>query len=167
MELSFTVLGKPQPAGSKRAFAIRKGGVPTGQIAVTDANAKSKPWQQQVKLAAREAVASSPAALQWTSTGPVLEGPLSFSMTFYTSRPKSHYGTGKNAGRLKDSAPALPTSKPDVTKLVRGVEDALTGVVWRDDSQVTDQSACKRYGDPERVEVVVRFCPPVSREGEG
>jgi hypothetical protein len=26
-ELAFTVYGKPQPAGSKRAFAIRKAGI--------------------------------------------------------------------------------------------------------------------------------------------
>jgi hypothetical protein len=39
--ISFTVLGDAKPAGSKRAFAIRRGGVPTGQIAVTDDNPKS------------------------------------------------------------------------------------------------------------------------------
>ncbi len=155
MELAFTVFGKPQPAGSKRAFVIRKGGAPTNRAAVTDDNAKSKPWQQAVKHAAITALDDL------SNRTTLLAGALSFQMTFYVQRPKGHYGTGRNANTLKPSAPALPTVKPDVTKLVRGVEDALTGVVWRDDAQVTDQAACKRYGTPERCEIVVRFCPPV------
>lgn len=159
MELKFVVYGKPQPAGSKKAFAIKRGGVPTGQVAVTDANAKSKPWQAQVKLAARDALVMGPHPLTWGTDQPVLDvGSCSFSMTFYVKRPKAHLNA---AGEVKPNAPALPTVRPDVTKLVRGVEDALTGVVWRDDAQVTDQRACKRYGEPERVEVVVSYCPPV------
>ena len=159
MELRFTVYGKPQPAGSKKAFAIKRNGVPTGQVAVTDANAKSKPWQQEVRVAAYQSLAAAPVVREGR---PVLAGPVSFEMTFYVKRPKGHYGTGRNAAALKPSAPALPTVKPDVTKLVRGVEDALTGTIWRDDAQVTDQRASKRYGEPERVEVVVRYCPEPS-----
>jgi hypothetical protein len=159
MELRFTVLGKPQPAGSKKAFAIKRGGVPTGQVAVTDANAKSKPWQAMVKLAARDALNTGDHPMTWGTDQPVLDvGALTFSMTFYMKRPKNHLNA---AGMVKPNAPALPTVRPDVTKLVRGVEDALTGTVWKDDAQVTDQSARKRYGEPERVEVVVSYCPPV------
>ena len=40
-------------------------------------------------------------------------------------------------------------------KLTRAVEDALTGLVWRDDAQVVDEVLSKRYGAPERVEVRV------------
>jgi Holliday junction resolvase RusA-like endonuclease len=40
---------------------------------------------------------------------------------------------------------------------VRGVEDALTGVVWRDDAQIVHQVASKFYTrGPERCEVLIR-----------
>jgi Holliday junction resolvase RusA-like endonuclease len=74
-------------------------------------------------------------------------GPLSVNVTFYLRRPDGHYGTGRNAGQLKTSAPAYPTSKPDATKLWRSTEDAMTGVVFRDDSQIVQQSVGKRYCD--------------------
>jgi Holliday junction resolvase RusA-like endonuclease len=150
-ELTFTVYGKPQPAGSKRAFAIRKAGIPTGQIAVVDANKNAKSWQQEVRAVALEAM--------WQPGGyghGLIPGPLVVSMTFYATRPKSHYGTGRNTNTLKASAPAFPTGRPDSLKLARGTEDALTGIVYKDDAQVVDLRVRKLYGLPERVEITVR-----------
>lgn len=161
MELSFTVLGKPQPAGSKRAFAIKRGGVPTGQIAVVDANKNAKSWQQEVRTAARNAL-----LVLWEHSalfGDLLDGPLNVSMVFYCRRPKSHFGTGRNSEVLKPNAPQFPTSKPDSLKLARGTEDALTGVVWHDDSQVVDLDVHKRYGLPERCEITIRYAPAVGQ----
>ena len=40
-------------------------------------------------------------------------------MNFRFVRPKSHYGTGRNAKKLKPSAPPHHTQKPDATKLLR------------------------------------------------
>ena len=40
-------------------------------------------------------------------------------------------------------------------KLARAVEDALTGIVWRDDAQIVDEQLSKVYGEPARVEVDV------------
>ncbi len=155
-ELRFTVLGRPQPGGSKRAFAVRKDGVPTGRIAVADANPKAKSWQREVKLAACDAVDAG--------TFVLLTGPLNVSMTFYVSRPKGHHRTGRSAHLLKDSAPPFPIVRPDSLKLARGTEDALTGLVWRDDAQVVDLDVHKRYGVPERCEVVVRYTPAVGED---
>jgi Holliday junction resolvase RusA-like endonuclease len=157
MELAFTVLGRAQPAGSKRAFAIRKGGVPTGQIAVVDANKNAKPWQAEVRSAALEAMWNPACGFGHG----ILPGPLSVSMTFYSARPKSHYGTGRNASVLKPSAPPFPAGRPDALKLARGTEDALTGVVFKDDAQVVDLRVAKRYGLPERCEIVVRYTPAI------
>jgi Holliday junction resolvase RusA-like endonuclease len=86
---------------------------------------------------------------------PLLEGPLGLAVVFNITRPKGHFGTGRNAGALKDSAPYWPTVKPDATKLLRGLEDALTGVVWRDDAQVVEQAVTKRYAEREGARVVV------------
>ena len=129
--VEFEVYGKPQPAGSKRAFVNPK----SGRAIVTDANAKSKPWKQEVAAVAHQAMAGRG----------VFTGPVRMLLEFHVARPKGHYGTGRNAAVLKGSAPRHPTSKPDVTKLIRGVEDAMTGVVYRDDSQVYRQEARKVY----------------------
>ncbi len=146
--LRFTVLGRPQPAGSKRALPVRQGGVATGQIAVIDANPRVKSWQQEVRVAARqEAVEQDVDAL--------LDGPLGLRVRFHRARPKSHYRTGGNAHLLRDGVPAYPASRPDTTKLLRGLEDAMTGVVYADDAQVVVQDARKLYGTPERVDVEV------------
>ncbi len=44
---------------------------------------------------------------------------------------------------------------PDVDKLARCALDALSGVVIKDDAQVVELYARKRYGEPERLEVAV------------
>jgi Holliday junction resolvase RusA-like endonuclease len=150
--LSFTVLGEPAPAGSKRAFMNKH----TGRISVTDASKRSKPWQAEVKSAAIEAIDAVP-------LDGLLTGPLTVEFTFFKPRPKNHYGSGKNSGVLKLSAPEFPTTRPDALKLARAVEDALSGVVYRDDAQIVTETLRKRYGSPARCEVSIR---PVVREFE-
>lgn len=128
----FTIDGVAAPAGSKKGFRNRR----TGGVIITDDSKRSKPWQAKVAAAAGEAM-----------DGPLLAGPLELILTFTFPRPKGHFGTGRNAGQVLRSAPPLPIVKPDVTKLIRAVEDSLTGVVWRDDAQVVSQHAHKQYGD--------------------
>lgn len=136
-KLVLFVPGIPKPAGSKRGFAIKKGGFYTGRVAVMDACVKSKDWKADVKAFARDA---------WKGQ-PLLLCPIAFSLTFYVTRPKGHFGTGKNEKVLKSSAPRLPVVKPDVLKLARAVEDSLSGVVYQDDSQITTEALSKRYSE--------------------
>lgn len=94
------------------------------------------------------------AALEVFGDRPLLDVLLVAYFTFYLKRPKGHYGSGRNAGVLKDSAPAAPGVRPDVLKLARAAEDALTNVVYRDDALIIDEVISKRYaeyGEPERV----------------
>ena len=143
MALTFTVVGHAQPAGSKRPFQTK-----TGALVVVEDNPKTGDWKKEVARNAAEAMVLAGQLELW-------EGPLGFALVFTRIRPKGHYGTGRNAGVLKPGAPLYPITKPDATKLVRGVEDAMTGVVWRDDAQVVEQSVMKRYGSPEGVQVRV------------
>lgn len=136
--IAFTVLGEAAPAGSKRAFRNPH----SGQINVVDASKRQKPWQAEVKAAAVEQY-----------DGGLIDGALVLTLTFYRPRPRSHYGSGRNSAILKLSAPPYPTTRPDVLKLARAVEDALTGVVWRDDAQIVEEHLRKRYGSPARCEV--------------
>lgn len=135
-EVSFTVYGVAQPAGSKTPGRRKDGG-----MFVRDSAKKGAPWRRQVAQVAGEAM---------NGTG-LLDGPLQLVVTFTVPRPKGHYG----ARGLRPSAPRFPSVRPDVTKLLRAVEDAITGVVWRDDAQVITQHACKLYGEPARAEVRV------------
>lgn len=138
------VSGKPKPAGSKRAFVLKKGGVYTGKAIVTDACATSRDWKIDVQHAARDAYKGNP-----------LEGPLKLVLCFLLERPKSHYRTGRNAHLLRLEAPPYPASKPDATKLCRAVEDALTGIVWKDDAQIVTQKISKRYSGSAGVQIEI------------
>ena len=129
---NFFVPGIPATAGSKTGFYNPK----AKRVIMAPANKRQKPWMAVVRLAATEAY-----------SGPPLTGPIAYEFWFYLPRPRSHFGSGKNSDKLKTSAPAYPTTKPDLTKMVRAVEDALTGVLWKDDSQVVSQRVVKRYHD--------------------
>jgi Holliday junction resolvase RusA-like endonuclease len=106
---------------------------------VRDSAKKGAPWRRQVAQAAGEAM----------NGAGLLDGALSLTVRFWVPRPKGHYG----ARGLRPSAPVYPTTRPDVTKLLRAIEDACTGIVWRDDAQVVVQHAIKAYGEPACAEV--------------
>ena len=76
------------------------------------------------------------------------EVPLYVEIKVSLPRPKSHYGTGKNQHKVKDSAPEKPTTRADVDNYAKGVLDALTGVAYADDKQVVQLSTEKRWGAP-------------------
>ncbi|MBI1324395.1 RusA family crossover junction endodeoxyribonuclease [bacterium] len=87
----------------------------------------------------------------------ITERPVWLSLEFGFVRPKGHFGTGRNAGVLKESAPRWPTTRNgDRTNCLKSTEDALTGIVWSDDSQVVDGPVRKVYADSEFIRVVVR-----------
>lgn len=163
--VKFTVFGIAQTAGSKQARAIYRNNPATGQrelvtrgpggppvIAIRDDNDKSRSWKQEVASAARQ-----------VHQGELLRGALLLKVVFYRSRPKGHFGKGKNAARLLPSANLLPEGKPDLLKLTRAIEDALTQVVWVDDAQICEQILSKRWGEPARTEITI--APFIPREG--
>lgn len=133
----FTVYGIARPAGSKKAFYNAK----LGRSMVVDANDNSRPWKALV----------SDAAIEATGAGSLLTGPLELVVRFYMPRPKGHQG----ARGLRPSAPTHPAVKPDTTKLLRAVEDALAGLVYKDDAQIVEQHVFKAYGEPARCEIGV------------
>jgi Holliday junction resolvase RusA-like endonuclease len=117
-----------------------------GRAIIADACAKSKDWRAVVAYGAREAMNGQP----------LTDEALCVQMTFHIVRPKSHYRTGKNSHLLKDDAPKFPTSKPDVLKLARSTEDAMTGIVWKDDSATVTLTLKKRYAESPGVTIFIR-----------
>jgi Holliday junction resolvase RusA-like endonuclease len=148
---SFTVPGHAQPGGSKQAFVpvhpktkepYRR---PNGGIManVVDANPKVGKWKKHVARVAHQEYA-----------GPIFDGFLRVTFIFFQPRPGDHYtSTGKLSKHGIDTP--WPNVKPDVLKLARAAEDALTGLCWIDDAIIVKEVIEKEYGTPARVEITV------------
>lgn len=146
--VSFAVFGKPEPRGSKSSRVIYANPKtklpkrrPDGSIlsVVFDTNDHdSKKWMAKVDVAARSVWRADP-----------IEGlALEVELVFFLARPEGHFGSGRNVRMVKDSAPARPAVYPDADKLGRGTLDAITGIVWKNDSQLVRVVTEKRYAVP-------------------
>ena len=120
--ISFTAYGVPAPKGSTKAFYRPGMRFPV----VTEDCKRTRPWAAIVKDAARQALNGDGI--------PFAAGPVLVSIRFHMPRPKS-----------LPKRITMHTKKPDLDKLVRAVKDALTGVIWTDDSQVVTLTAHKSY----------------------
>lgn len=129
--ITFWIPGIPAPGGSKRFVGLSK---KTGRAILIDAaGQRNKNWRN----------ICAEIGSQTMSGKDVLRGPLSVHLSFFMPRPKGHYG----AKGLKESAPKYPTTRPDALKLARAAEDALTGIVWADDSQTIMLHASKNFAE--------------------
>lgn len=80
-------------------------------------------------------------------------GPVSLSVKVYLARPTIHYGSGRNADRLRASAPVRPTgAHGDWDNFGKTASDALDGVAFRNDGMIVDGRIEKFYcnDDPPR-----------------
>ena len=126
---------KKQAALIKLSESIKNGKYP--QISLTSTNKNLKKWEKKVKEKAESAMAAEPG---------MLEGAIRVSITFFMKRPKTHFGTGKNAAIMKAWAiVAYHVKKPDLDKLLRAAIDPMTGTIFKDDSQVVEIAARKRF----------------------
>lgn len=140
--IHIVVHGEAVSQGSHVAFTPKHGGKPI----VQESNKKTlKPWRANVAAATAEQY-----------DGDALLGPVEVVAVFEVMHNKGHYGTGKNSGLLKDSTPVFKDTAADLSKLWRAVEDSLTGLVYKDDSQVVQLALQKRWGTRNRVDVWVR-----------
>ena len=131
------VQGVPAPQGSKTAYSGTRANGSRYTNVVESGKAKLEPWRAYVTAAAAGRGGAPPGAV------------VRVEVVFYLPRPRAHYGTGRNAGMLKQAAPSFCAKKPDVDKLLRAVLDGLTdsGLI-HDDAQVASCYAVKRYADP-------------------
>ena len=121
--VEFRVDGLPVTQGSKTA-GVTKDGKPY----VRESNPGGlRAWRAAVRSEAQRAMEGRPLL---DADGLALRLTCVFSLQRPVSRAKKHH---------------YPDKRPDLSKLVRAVEDGLKGIVWRDDSQVCEQVAHKRY----------------------
>lgn len=131
----------PKPQGSKTY-------VGNGQMIESCKGVKH--WRHAVTLAAVQRGAKP------------LSGNVAMTAEYILSRPKGHFGTGKNASKLKPSAPYWVGVKPDLSKIQRSTEDALTKVAYDDDARIVSLVTFKRYaavGELPGVVVTVAQAP--------
>lgn len=137
-EVTFTIPGQPEFQGSKRYV---------GRGIMVEDNKRLKSWRLDAMLAAQKA-----------AEGFRFErGALMVEATFQYTRPKAHYGSGRNANKLKPLAPRFKVTAPDLDKLQRALGDALTqsGLII-DDALVVIWGANKLWGDVSETRVRVR-----------
>jgi Holliday junction resolvase RusA-like endonuclease len=152
-EFAFTLRGHPAPKGSLKCIGAR------GQVKhqlVEDYRIGQAAWREAVVVAARRAVLESGEAADQYE-------PVGVEVTLTIARGPSHFGTGRNVGFLRHTAPRHPVKKntDDVDKLLRLVLDALTdaGLLF-DDCQVVETTARKAYPGPTRTQLHGGPSPP-------
>jgi crossover junction endodeoxyribonuclease RusA len=113
-----------------------------GRTVLLESSKRVKPWRALVAYEAGRA-----------HTGAPIECDVTVSAEFIVQRPASHL---TKSGQVRDAAPMSP-GRPDLDKLCRALLDGLTGVVYRDDSQVIYLNAMKRFGDRSETVVTISY----------
>jgi len=131
MRVQFLVYTTPAPQGSMKAHVVR------GKAYLSCDNRKTMPFRHAVTQVARGHLAqlglSEPVAGKHV--------PVRLTAEFHFKRPPS-----------VPKKRTEPSVKPDLDKCLRSLNDALTGVLWADDAQVTEIRARKFYATgPEHV----------------
>lgn len=81
-----------------------------------------------------------------------LEGRISIEIIAYLKIPKS---TNKVKKQEMLDNKISPTKKPDVDNIAKVILDAMNKFVFKDDNQVAKISVEKRYGEEEKIEILV------------
>jgi Holliday junction resolvase RusA-like endonuclease len=124
--VTITVYGTPAPMGSKRFVGHAK----SGRGIMIESSAAVKPWREAVRSEAQNVMTMGGTSVP---TLP-LAGAVRVRMVFTLPRPA--------AAKKRE----YPHTKPDLSKLVRATEDALTDAgVWEDDARVVELTAVKAY----------------------
>ena len=130
------VLGDPVAQGRPR-FS-RQGGF----VKAYDPS-KSRDYKSYVRLIAAQNAPDSP-----------VEGAIEFSLRIYRAIPK---GMPKYKREAAKAGTLRPVTKPDVSNVLKGVEDALKGVWYKDDSQIVGYGVLgKWYDERPRIEIMMR-----------
>jgi Holliday junction resolvase RusA-like endonuclease len=130
--ITFEVSGKPVPQPRARVLKTGHSYTPDNGI-----------------VAYRKAIAASAIAAGAT---PAEEAPLTIILDFVFVRPKSHF---KPNGELNPRT-ALKKPPGDWDNYAKGVQDALNGIAYVDDSQIGKGIAEMTYGTEARTTVRIQ-----------
>jgi Holliday junction resolvase RusA-like endonuclease len=126
------VVGLPGPQGSKSPMGTFRDKQGRTRVRMVESSKKVKPWRTAVTLAMLEANAQLPAPVYFA-------GAVRLSITFFMPRVQS-----EPKGWTRHH-----TKAPDLSKLIRATEDAITDAgIWKDDSHVVEIQAVKVTAEP-------------------
>lgn len=134
--IAFTIPGEARGKGRPRTTTI-------GGRARLYTDAKTASYENLVRLAGSQAMAGREP----------FEEPLTLTITVSTVPPKS-YSKKLRAAML--AGDVMPAKKPDLSNILKAVEDGLNGVAYRDDAQIVRLTASKTYALTPGVDVEVR-----------
>lgn len=126
--LIFEIRGAPGAQGSKKSIRHRSTGKP---VLFEELHEKVQAWRQDVRAEAQRVMAGRPP----------LTGPLMCSLVFTVRKPKS-------APKRRRT---WPMKTPDLSKILRSTEDALTGIAWLDDAQVVEYIRLAKVYPPDAM----------------
>lgn len=130
--MKIVVYGTPAPQGSKKFVGLAK----SGRGIMVESSKKVKPWRQDVK----------DAALKVRNGAAPIDGPVIVRMVFTLPKPAS-------APKRRRT---YAMRKPDLSKLARSTEDALTDAgVLADDARIVEYERLAKVfpgEDPESLE---------------
>lgn len=82
-----------------------------------------------------------------------LEGEIYLKVAFYRKIQKS---ISKKEHDRRASGEHRPIVKPDLSNYLKAFEDALNGVLWKDDATIVELNTSKWYSDYPRIEIEVK-----------
>ena len=139
-KLKFEVPGSPIGQGRPKFSTIN------GHAKAYDPE-KSRNYKAYVKLLATQAMREQGFTM--------IDGPCCLDILAFFEVPKSKSKKFKERALL---GLERPTKKPDLSNIVKGIEDALNGLAYKDDSSIVYLCVTKYYSDVARVEVILRDC---------
>jgi Holliday junction resolvase RusA-like endonuclease len=128
------------PVGKQRARYAKR-----GNFVQTYTPDKTRNYEALIKEAATEAMGNSE----------ILETPVNLYLYIRAPIPKS-----LPKKRLEACLNGLekPIKKPDASNVLKSIEDAMNGVVYKDDSQIVNIHVAKVYSSVAGVDVCVKEC---------
>lgn len=144
-QITFTVPGTPRGKGRAKSSSRIGRDAKTGAARVFTRHytpEATAAYESLVRLVAAQAMAGRQA----------YTGPIRMDLDIVLPIPQSWSGVRQRRAAAGEIA---PTVKPDADNVEKAVKDGLSGVVYRDDTQVVQDSKRKVYGLTPRVTVVV------------
>jgi len=126
--VSFTLVipGPPRGKGRHRAVRTKDGGIRT--------------YTDDATMRAEDRVRAA-----WVECGrPWVDGPLVMRVEVTVERPGSHWRVNGELSAVGKRAP-YPTRRPDLSNVMKMVEDALNGCAYKDDAQIVEARLTRRW----------------------
>ncbi len=140
MSMMITFKVDANPVGKQRARYAKR-----GNFVQTYTPDKTRNYESLIKEAAIQAMGSNE----------ILETPVNLYLYIRAPIPQS-YSKKRSEACLNGSE--KPIKKPDASNVLKSVEDAMNGVVYKDDSQIVNIHVTKVYSSQSGIDVCVKEC---------